>query len=627
MRVLFFIISLLLLWAPDFNGTAAAQETGSAISNITVYLEGAQVTRTATPSLKTGKNEILFTGLSQHIRPATIRLSGSGEFQILGLSHQINYLEEQVPQVKLQELIARRDSLQKVIKQQQVTKTIIDRELNILLNNSNLKGDGNISSTELRQAMDYFHEKLTELETKKFETDNAINMLREQVNKLNNQISEYRNSSRSNPTSEIRAVVQSTGAGTAEMELSYLVHNAGWYPSYDIRVEDIGQPINFTYKANIQQSTGIDWNDVELTVSSAVPKYDGRLPSLSPWYVDFLDYRLSNTISTSREADLPTAGDQGITSVSGTVRDATTGQPVPTANVIIKGFARGTSTGTNGNFTLSNIPPGAKVLRITFVGYKTLDVPITSEHIDARLQPGEIGLEDLTVAGYGMETQRLSPSKAESRSVLPATRLQNVTSFSYHLEIPYSVESNGREVTADIRNHQIEAGFRYLAAPKLRKKAYLTARIADWDQYNLIPGPASLFFEDTYVGRTPLNPRVTGDTLAVSLGEDKGVVVERDKRREFEEKNFFRNRVRETFSWEITLRNTKDQPVDIEVNDQVPVSTNEDISVSLEERSGAEYNRDTGLLTWDLTLEPNETRNLIFTFELEYPRGKTIQYR
>jgi len=504
----------------------------SSIDRATVYLNGAQLTRTATVQLEPGRNELVFTGLSRYIDPATIQLSGTGEFLILSLNHQVNYLSEHPEQEKLQRLIEIRDSLQKEIDRKNVSIQILDRELTILMNNTDLKGtDKNLTAAELEQAMNYFRDKLTEIEEKKLEIQDTLTLLNEELEKVKRQINEM-NSGRRESTSEIRAILQTDSGQSSTLTLTYLVNNASWYPTYDVRVQDIRQPIEFFYRANIRQQTGVEWNNVRLTVSSALPERGGRLPEMNPWYIDFYEPRpleqQEPAVRMRREADEA--------KVSGNLADVVTRPTVPTEFV------------------------------------------------------------------------------------------QNQTSFSYNIDVPYSVPSGGNPLTVDIQRHEMDAVYRYFASPKLQQRAYLTARIPNWQEYNLLPGETNLFFENTYVGKTSINPQVTGDTLAFSLGKDPSVVVDRTKLREFEEKNFFGSKIRESFAWQIEVRNTKKQPVQIEIEDQVPVSQNEDIEVDLIEGSGADFNRETGRLAWNTTIAPGETYTVRFEYRIEYPRGKQVRY-
>ena len=168
------------------------------------------------------------------------------------------------------------------------------------------------------------------------------------------------------------------------------------------------------------------------------------------------------------------------------------------------------------------------------------------------------------------------------------------------------------------------ATYEYYTAPKLDEAAYLTARIADWEAYDLLSGQANLFFEGTYVGQTFLNTAATEDTLVVSLGQDPGIVVERTKERTFAEQQFLGNRQTATRAFSIEVRNTKRVPVTIVVDDQVPVSTTEQIDVREVEAGGAAYDAATGRLRWRLDLAPGEAETLRFGYEVRYPKNRRI---
>jgi uncharacterized protein (TIGR02231 family) len=520
--ILFFTIPFLT------NGNDNQKPVTSSIEEVTVFRSGAQITRQATVELTAGRNEIVFQGLAPSLSAQTIQLSGDAGFMILSLTHRQDYLDEHPQQERLQQLTAQRDSLQRLIQDKETSINIKQQEKNILLSNTNLKGgQQNLSVSELKQAMEYFHQKLSELETEILAIEREVSGLRTELEKIKKQINEL-NSSASQNSSVITAVLQSESEQQVQLTLTYLVGNAGWNPSYDIRVDDTEGPVNLSYKANVYQSTGVDWNDIQLEISSSIPDRGGALPQLFAWGIDF-----------TQPAQDP-------------------------------------------------------------VRFKS-----------------ETGSEQMRAA--------VDQRQQENRP-MPVEQIENQTSFSYRIDLPYDVSSGGKPLAVEINREELPAAYRYYTVPKRRNAAYLTAQITNWDQYNLLPGDANLFFENTYVGRSSIDPRSVGDTLSVSLGQDQSIVTDRTKLKEFEEKNFFGNKVRESRAWEISVRNTKDRPIYIEVMDQIPVSQNEDIKVSLKRASGANVDSQTGMLTWQFQLGAGEVRNLQFEFEVEYPRGKQVNF-
>ena len=153
----------------------------------------------------------------------------------------------------------------------------------------------------------------------------------------------------------------------------------------------------------------------------------------------------------------------------------------------------------------------------------------------------------------------------------------------------------------------------------------MTALLTDWEDLNLIDGEANLYFEQTFVGQSQLRSNAVGDTLQFSLGKDEAIAIERNRLKEFTEKNFFGNKVRETRAWELAIRNSKSKDISLTIVDQIPVSTNEDIKIDLQEQDGASYDQSTGKLSWDLSVEAGNTLNRTFRYQIEYPSGKQIE--
>jgi len=149
--------------------------------------------------------------------------------------------------------------------------------------------------------------------------------------------------------------------------------------------------------------------------------------------------------------------------------------------------------------------------------------------------------------------------------------------------------------------------------------------VTDWEELNLLNGEANLYFGQAFVGKSRIQADAVSDTLEFSMGQDESISIERSRLKEFTEKNFFGNRVRETRAWELTVRNNKNRSISLTLVDQIPVSTNEDIEVDLQERNGASLNEDTGELTWNLSIGAGESVTRQFRYEVEYPSGKQIR--
>lgn len=228
------------------------------------------------------------------------------------------------------------------------------------------------------------------------------------------------------------------------------------------------------------------------------------------------------------------------------------------------------------------------------------------------------------------------PSMAESETVIndapvPAqssadyTSIQeNTTTFQYNIKLPYTIASGNKPQSVEIGSYDIPATYKHYVAPRLDKDVFLLAKITQWDQYNLMSGDANIFFEGSYVGKTLLNTASTKDTLELSLGRDKSIVADRKNLTDFSQKKFIGQNRKDTYVYEIEIRNKKKQPVQIEVEDQVPVSKISEIEVEVLETSSAKYDKDTGKLTWNLSLSPAEAKKVKFSYSVKYPKDRVI---
>jgi uncharacterized protein (TIGR02231 family) len=200
----------------------------------------------------------------------------------------------------------------------------------------------------------------------------------------------------------------------------------------------------------------------------------------------------------------------------------------------------------------------------------------------------------------------------------------NQTNLEFSIKIPYNIPSDNKQYTINIQDYTLPAFYEYYCAPKLDREAFLVARITGWENYNLLSGDMNLFFEGTFVGKSHLSVRNTNDTLDLSLGRDKGIVVTRIKMKDFTEEKTIGSNKRETRAWEITVRNNKKQAVDLRLQDQLPISMNKDIEMEPLDYSGGKFNRETGLITWKQRIEPSSEKKLRISFAVKYPKDQHV---
>ncbi|MBS1491481.1 MAG: DUF4139 domain-containing protein [Bacteroidetes bacterium] len=531
---------ILLIVAASITATAQpSQNTNSKITEVTVFLNRAQVLREVKTTLPAGKTNIVVNGLTARLDPNSIQVSGRGSFIILGTSHQQNYLSDVALPKELRQMKDSLEGLQKQVLVEQSQKEILNKEEQLLVSNQKIGGaNQNLTVNELKTMADFYRVRLGDIASQRMKEDSKIKKLNEQITRLQSQINSQNELYLRN-TSEIIISVSAETSTPAELQVSYVVGNAGWVPQYDIRAINTKNPIQLSYKANVFQSTGEDWKNVKLKLSTANPTQSGLKPELFAWYLNFY-------------------------------------KPAPVASY---GALQGRVAG----------------------------VQIQGERNYKKLKESDA------------ESEQPAPVMADYVSTV-----QTQLNTEFDIALPYSILSSNKPTLVDIRNYELKASYQYSSVPKLDNDAFLLAQATGWEELSLLPGEANIFFEGTFTGKSQIDSHSVKDTLSLSLGRDKRIIVKREKQKEQTARKFIGANQKEMYAWELSVRNTKSEAVKISLEDQIPVSQNNQIEVTALDLANAKYNKDTGKLIWDLLLQPNETKKIVFKYEIKYPKDKQV---
>ena len=618
----------LLVAVSLFSITIAAQADDqkivSKVQKVVVFLNGAQVTRTAMVHINPGNSTLVFENISPGIDVQSIQVHANGEFTILSVKHELNFLNEQIKQQRIEDLRAKQKSIKDKIDLQNSLASIYQEEENMLVKNQMIAGQNTgLDLIKLKQALDFQTERLTALKKKEQENTAQIADLNKELLKYNQQIAEL-NKGASTATSNILVTVSSKTALQTDFTLSYVVHNASWFPTYDVRAKNVNSPISISYKANVSQQSGEDWKNIKLTLSTGNPTVAGNKPELNPYFLNFgMYYQPENGTMTAASGKVISNDDR---------------QPIPGASIRVKGSSVRTVTDANGNFTVQ-LPPNSHNLEISFVGYTSQTVPITSSLLNVSLKPAASQLNEVVVTAYGISADGdslpgrlagLTVSKSDklgySATTIPigVNKVENQTNIEFNIAMPYSVPSDGKQYTVEINQLDIPAIYQYAVAPKLSTDVFLTARLTDWNKYNFLSGEANLFFEGTFIGKSLINTDATTDTLNLSLGTDKNIVVTRTSLKDLSERQSLGSNKKETKDWQIEVKNRKNQPVNLLVEDQVPVSQNSSIEVETQELSGGLLDKLTGKVTWKMALKPDDDKKLELKYLVKYPKNQSV---
>jgi uncharacterized protein (TIGR02231 family) len=233
-------------------------------------------------------------------------------------------------------------------------------------------------------------------------------------------------------------------------------------------------------------------------------------------------------------------------------------------------------------------------------------------------------MEEVVVTSAQVRKEKKAIGYAVSSAPIQAIIIENQLNVSFDIDIPYDILSNGKVHSVALKEIKLPASYKYYAAPRVEKEAFLLAEINDYSKYNLLPGEANIIFEGMYVGKTMINPNQTADTLNLSMGRDKKISIKREKVVDKSGTKFLSSYKEQTFTFDITVRNNKKEEAVLLLKDQYPLSTDKDITIELLEDGKAKINPETAIMTWDLRLSPNETKKIRISYKVKYPKDKVI---
>jgi len=233
-------------------------------------------------------------------------------------------------------------------------------------------------------------------------------------------------------------------------------------------------------------------------------------------------------------------------------------------------------------------------------------------------------LSEVVVVGYSAKKKKDLKGAVSSVSNY-TTVSENHLNISFDIDIPYDILSNGKVHSVSLKEIKLPASYKFYAVPKVDNDAFLLAQIADYSKYNLLRGEANIIFEGMYVGKTFIEPNQTSDTLSLSMGRDKKVTIKREKVVDQSGTKFLSSKKEQTFTFDITVRNNKKEAIEMLLKDQYPLSSNKDIEIELLQSDNAKVNIETGILTWQLRLKPNENKKIRISYEVRYPKDQVIE--
>jgi uncharacterized protein (TIGR02231 family) len=550
--------------------TTNAQEihelkVSSEINKVTIFVTGGEVLRKAKVDVQKGRNKLIFTRISTVADHKSVQFNADKSYNLVSVSSEVDYVSFIENNPRIQKI---QDTL-KIINDKIVDlsseRSAYNEERALLQKNNSIKGSQqNLTVDELRSMAEFYRTRMMAISKTLTKYDRDVRDLNNLKYRYNNQLTEL-NYKETVKSNQIIVIVDSDVNQTLNVDLKYVVSNCGWQANYDLSAADVKGKINLKYKAKVYNNTGNDWDDINIVLSTSDPNLTASAPILSPWYLNY------NSLNT--QSDFSKGNEQGYV--------------VPQRNEYKKYYQNASTPSINNN--------------LNGIGFLNTD-----------------SNQDNFWNG-----QNLNLNPTMTFTTIEVSEL----STEFEIEKKYTIPSDSKPYLVEVADNELDATFSHKSVPKLDKDAFLLANIVGWEKLDLVPGPTNVYFADTYVGQSYINTRNVGDTLRLSFGRDNRILITRKQLEEFSDKKVVGNNRKDTYVFEIKLKNNRDIPVNIDLFDQIPISQDSDISVIADEISDGKYNETTGKIVWDVNLKPGELKSYKIGFTIKYPKDKKIQVK
>lgn len=268
--------------------------TKAKMKHATVYMASAELTQTAQAILPNGTSEVLIRNVANYIQENTIQIAAPSNVTVLSVQLVPNYQEENTTEIatKLTPLQQKwQDSIafyQNEIAKIQVEKSAKTKTME-LLERKEVAGTtkAEITISEFTKLVDYYQAKRNELGMGLHNLGVKETKFKEKIDQLQEKMNVKKEVKNDYSQGNLLLQVMHSAAGMVNFEVNYLTNGASWQPFYDLRAENINNPISLIYKAKVTQNTGINWDQVNLTLSSGNPNQSNIAPILQAWFLRF----------------------------------------------------------------------------------------------------------------------------------------------------------------------------------------------------------------------------------------------------------------------------------------------------------------------------------------------------
>ena len=594
-----------------------AENVKGVLKRATIYFSGAELTHTVNVSLRQGENSLTIEGLTPNIDVNSLKINVSNSVMVAASEFTTDYLTEKKSSDYIKKLKDSIDNYNAMIARLASAIKINTSSLELLKkgveNNLSNKTEGSTSmvkkhltTAEITQNLDYYNNKAAALEKSIYDDNLKKTELSQKLTNLQAQLrQEQGKKGVFNGILNLNLVA--SYATNATVTVSYFTSQARWVPFYDMVVTDASKPVNLKGRSKVSQNTGIDWNNVNITLSTATPSKTKDAPVFDTWFLDFVYNNYGYYGGMNKKMS------NAITYDMAESKDAIALEESAVSNVKARAV-RSVSDAQQILYVVDGVPYDGDISEINPNSIASTTV---LKEAQATAMYGSRGAGGVVL---------ITTKKMEDYI---AVEEKNIA-MEYKIDLPYTIPGNGKEQIIDLKDYSLSPEYKFYAAPKLDQNAFLVADFKDWEKLNILSGLANITYDGTYVGQTYLNTSQTNNVMSVTLGSDKRISVKREKLTDFSQVKILGSDTKVTLAYKITVKNNQNKAVKFTLKEQYPISSQKEIKVELldKETTKPTYNKeDIGVVTWDFDLAAGESREFRIAYSVKYPKDKKINLR
>lgn len=613
------IFLVLIAFMTSFSSMNAQQKLYPKIDKVSVFRASAQVDKSIVIPLEKGFNEILLCGNSNRLTVQSIQFNASKDYIITDFSAYTQYV---VTAKEKEDKLSEKDKLKvKQIKDsieliREYREEVLDKisvlkiEKNAFSMIKELDNPLKIDSiSSVKAAMDYFETKYLEISDLLYKLDQKNIIYVSQIRKLKEDLKiilqdEDKNEELSKQEFYIKLSIYSNSKiDKANIVYKYNVRGIEWTPVYDIKFSSKNDIVSFILKSELEQRTGEDWKDIDMVFSA-----EEQNSNLQPQALEPMVYR-KKLKETYYDARVLTETGKRVTNEDIDRMEANT------VDAIIATVGGISDSDGGGYYESGSGTARGESGMVTYVNgvskKESISIP--------RSASGEVHTNFSEIredSDYDAITENAAKDLYSSSSSL---------SEDYKVMMKYSIKSGDKPKIIPLYEKKTKVNYKYFSVPKKENLVYLAALFPSWEDLGVVSARANLYIDEKFVSSTYIVPNDISDTLKLFVSRDKNVVI---NRKITKEKPTPTNRKKSEFEQvvnvKILVKNNNNKAIDIRIDDQIPISSSEKITITKGELQDATYDEKTGMLYWDISMKALESTTISFSFITRYPKNVVL---